>query len=255
MAHNKKRTRKNRIAILILIAALICATAFFSWYLNRPSFVHYPAFGIPIPTNYSIHGIDVSRYQKTIGWQLVKEMEVDGINIDFVFIKATEGLSGVDPQFARNWLHAGRQKLHRGAYHFFVAGKTGKIQAQSFINTVKLKPGDLPPVLDIEETYGVKKDILLQQLQDWVNKIEQYYKVKPIIYTNVSFYEHYLAGKFDKYPLWIAHYKQQDKPRINRQWHFWQHSETGRVNGIDAYVDFNVFNGNSIDFENLLIKD
>ncbi|MFT3979441.1 MAG: GH25 family lysozyme [Ferruginibacter sp.] len=253
MARNKKRTVKNRLAILIAIAALICSVAFFSWYLRRPSFVHYPAFGIPIPTNYSIHGIDVSRYQKTIGWKLVKEMEIDGINIDFVFIKATEGLGGVDPQFARNWLQAGKQELHRGAYHFFVAGKSGKTQAQNFIKTVRLQPGDLPPVLDIEETYGVKKELLQQQLQEWIDIIEKSYSIRPIIYTNVSFYEKYLAGKFDSYPLWIAHYQQQDKPRINRQWHFWQHSETGHVNGIDTYVDFNVFNGNSIEFENLLV--
>jgi len=254
MVRNKKRSAKNRIGILIAIAALICTSTFFGWYFNRPSFIHYPAFGIPIPTNYSIHGIDVSRYQKNIGWKLVKEMEIDGISIDFVFIKATEGISGVDARFAHNWINAGEQDLHRGAYHFFVAGKSGKIQAQNFIRTVKLKSGDLPPVLDIEETYGVKKELLQQQLQEWVDIIEKNYNVKPIIYTNVSFYEKNLAGKFDSYPLWIAHYKQQDKPRINRRWHFWQHSETGHVNGINAFVDFNVFNGNSIEFENLLIQ-
>ncbi|HRD57324.1 MAG TPA: GH25 family lysozyme [Ferruginibacter sp.] len=254
MARSKKQKGKIRIGFFIAIAAFICAFAFFYWKFNRPSYVHYPAFGIPIPTNYAIHGIDVSRYQKNIGWKLVKEMEIDGISIDFVFIKATEGLGGVDVQFARNWINAGEQELHRGAYHFFVPGKNGKTQAQNFIKTVKLSKGDLPPVLDIEETYGVKKEALLEQLQHWVKAVEDYYKVKPIIYTNVSFYEKYLAGTFDHYPLWIAHYKQPGQPRINRHWHFWQHSETGRVNGIEAFVDFNVFNGNSIAFENLLIR-
>ena len=42
--------------------------------------------------------------------------------------------------------------------------------------------------------------------------IEKAYKVKPIIYTNVDFYESFLAGQFDEYPLWVAHYLVKDKP-------------------------------------------
>ena len=40
-----------------------------------------------------------------------------------------------------------------------------------------------------------------------------------------------------------------EKPVIDRSWTFWQHSETGHVNGIDGYVDFNVFNGDSTAFK------
>ena len=84
--------------------------------------------------------------------------------------------------------------------------------------------------------------------------MEAYYKVKPIIYTNVDFYENFLSDSFDNYPLWIAHYLVQDKPRIKRNWMFWQHNERGHVNGIDAFVDFNVFNGDSTAFSQLLLK-
>lgn len=252
MANKKKK--RNRLVLLIIVVVFVGITYLFNWYFNRPSFVHYPAFGIPMPTNYAIHGIDVSRYQKTIGWSLVKEMKVGGIKIDFVFMKATEGISGVDKQFSRNWNMAGKHEVVRGAYHFFIPGKSGKEQAANFIKTVRLKKGDLPPVLDVEQTYGVKKEALQKQVMEWLQIVEEKYAVTPIIYTNANFYETLLAGKFDAYPLWVAHYLQKQRPRINRTWHFWQHSETGRVNGIDAFVDFNVFNGNSIDFENLLIK-
>ncbi|RYY44070.1 MAG: glycoside hydrolase family 25 protein [Chitinophagaceae bacterium] len=248
-----KKTKKNRFTLLIVLVVFVSITYFFNWYFNRPSFVHYPAFGINMPTNYSIHGIDISKYQKTIGWRLVKEMEVDDIKVSFVFMKATEGLSSVDKQFGRNWALAEKHGITRGAYHFFIPGKSGKTQAENFIKTVRLKSGDLPPVLDVEQTYGVKKEQLQKQVAEWIEIVEKKYGVKPIIYTNVSFYESLLAGKFESYPLWVAHYLQKERPRINRQWHFWQHSETGRVNGIDAFVDFNVFYGNSIEFENLLI--
>ena len=63
-----------------------------------------------------------------------------------------------------------------------------------------------------------------------------------------------ISDGFDDYPLWVAHYLRPSEPRINRDWHFWQHSERGRVNGISGKVDFNVFNGDSTDFAKLLMK-
>ena len=49
------------------------------------------------------------------------------------------------------------------------------------------------------------------------------------------------------------HYFEPQGPRINREWQLWQHSERGKVNGIRANVDFNVFNGDADDFEDLLL--
>lgn len=226
----------------------------FDRFFNPPSFKHYPAFGIDMPSNYNIHGIDVSRYQKTIGWKLVKDMQVENIKIGFAFIKATEGISGMDRQFRRNWKQAKKAGVPRGAYHFFIASKSGKAQAENFIENVELQSGDLPPVLDVEQVYGASVADVQQRVGDWLSVVEKHYKVKPLIYTNVDFYETFLAGRFDGYPLWIAHYLVKDKPRIKRKWHFWQHNETGHANGIDAFVDFNVFNGDSTAFNKLLIQ-
>jgi lysozyme len=251
---SKKRNKKNRIILVIILVSFGAATYLFNRFYNRPSFVHYPAFGIDMPTRYSIHGIDVSRYQKTIGWELVKEMQVENIRIGFAFMKATEGISGIDGQFNRNWMQAKKSDIPRGAYHFFVAGKSGRAQAENFIENVKLQSGDLPPVLDIEQINGASVTDLQQRVADWLELIEKKYKVKPIIYTNAVFYETFLAGRFDDYPLWVAHYFVKDKPRIKRKWHFWQHSESGHANGIDAFVDFNVFSGDSAAFKKLLVQ-
>jgi lysozyme len=109
-------------------------------------------------------------------------------------------------------------------------------------------------VLDIEQTNGASVTDIQQRAKDWLVMVENQYKVKPVIYTNVDFYENFLAGKFDEYPLWVAHYLVEDKPRIKRNWTFWQYNEAGHVNGIDAFVDFNAFNGDSTDFNNLLVK-
>ncbi|MEJ7767839.1 MAG: GH25 family lysozyme [Chitinophagaceae bacterium] len=248
---NNKASAKSLLSVLIL--ACTCLAAWWLYNREAPRFKRYAAFGIDIPSNFPIHGIDVSKYQQFIDWQEVKSMQVDKVQINFAFIKATEGLGQVDRYFTRNWVKAQQAEMIRGAYHFFLATKSGKAQAQNFINAVELEKGDLPPVVDVEQTYGVSADKLRKNVREFLETVEIYYGVKPIIYTNVDFYNHYLKGDFDKYQLWVAHYLQRDRPRITREWLFWQHSERGRVNGILTKVDFNVFNGDSTDLNRLLV--
>ncbi len=102
--------------------------------------------------------------------------------------------------------------MARGAYHFFIATKNGKAQAEHFIKTVELQPGDLPPVLDVEATYGVPWKKVRERVKEWLTTVENYYGVKPIIYANVDFYQQVLKDEFDEYPLWVAHYLQKKNP-------------------------------------------
>ncbi len=255
MARKKKKRRLRPALIIISLLTVLTAAGFYLFiHFSKSRFVHYTEFGIDIPVNYSMHGIDVSKHQSTIEWDEVRQMKVNNIHLDFAFMKATEGVDDMDRQFKRNWKMCGQEQITRGAYHFFIASKSGKAQALNFIRIVDLQPGDLPPVLDVEQTFNVSLADLQQRVSDWLQIVEREYGVKPIIYTNADFYKNYLAGKFDNYPLWVAHYLVKDKPRISRDWTFWQHSESGHVNGIDAFVDFNVFNGDSADFEALKVK-
>jgi lysozyme len=256
VASNKARKRFLRLFVVVTIFSMLCFGFYLGylwWKSEQLRFVRYPEFGIPIPNEYEIHGIDVSRYQRTISWDAVKEMQVQDIRIGFAFMKATEGINNVDPFFKRNWKKSRESGVVRGAYHFFIATKDGKTQAENFIKRVELESGDLPPVLDIEQSFGANAQQMRKELKAWLDVVENYYGVKPIIYTYIDFYEKNLQGHFDDYPLWIAHYLQPRQPRISRAWSFWQHSEQGRVNGIIPKVDFNVFNGDSMAFRELLV--
>lgn len=258
MARRKRRFKKWRVLFICFIALVLLTWGVLygiEWLrLRKARFVKYKEFGIAIPEKYSIHGIDVSRYQQIIAWDAVKEMKVENISIQFAFIKATEGIGNVDPQFHRNWKKTKQAGIIRGAYHFFIASKDGKSQAKNFIEEVKLEPGDLPPVLDIEQLNGTPIVSLKKEVKAWLDAIELYYGATPIIYTNVEFYRQYLGSEFDKYFLWAAHYYEYNQPRIQRGWSFWQHNDEGRVNGILSKVDFNVFNGDSTTFKELLIN-
>ena len=180
-------------------------------------------------------------------------MEDKGVKLHFAFMKATEGINLYDPKFYNNWKNAKRNGVIRGAYHYFKPSYSGKEQAKIFFKKVDLEPGDLPPVLDVEETGNVSSKIFIQRIQEWLDDTELKYGIKPIIYTNPSLYNKFFKNIFDDYPLWVAHYK-TNEPGVKREWQFWQHSETGRVDGINANVDFNVFYGDSTAFQNLLLR-
>jgi lysozyme len=252
------KTRKQFLQLFLLITLLTAGCFIFYlgylwWQSKQLGMVRYPEFGIPIPAEYEIHGIDVSRYQQTISWEAVRDMQVRDIRLGFAFIKATEGNSNTDPYFKRNWRRSKNAGIVRGAYHFFIATKDGRVQAQNFISKVDLESGDLPPVLDIEQAFGASPSQVRKEVRTWLDVVEKYYSVRPVIYTYIDFYEKYLKGSFDEYPLWVAHYLQPHQPRISRDWTFWQHSEQGRVNGIVSRVDFDVFNGDSLTFKALLV--
>jgi lysozyme len=255
VAKKKKRSSSAYLFKIFFWLFAACVGVYYAIdFFVTPADVFYPGFQITMPPGYLIHGIDVSRYQRTINWKDVKDMQDGNVKIGFAFIKATEGIGNVDEQYRRNWLKAEEQNICKGAYHFFIAGKSGKKQATNFIEMVNLKTGDLPPVLDIEQSYGIPAAEIKKEAQEWLIIVEKQYGIKPVIYTNIDFYTNYLQHDFDDYPIWIAHYLQPQKPRIERKWSFWQHNESGRVNGIKTPVDFNVFSGDSTDFRNILIK-
>ncbi len=234
--------KKNKVTLILLILLIAGAYLAEDFFLKRKSII-YPNFGIEIPAGYTTHGIDVSRYQRDIDWKLVSEMTDRGQRISFAIIKATEGTFLSDPYFKKNWREIVDYPLMRGAYLYFHPNRSGKAQAEFFISHVNLESGDLPPVIDIEETNGQRSANIQKALKECIDVLEKKYHKKPIIYTGVDFYTQHLDGVFDEYPLWAAHYERRDAPRIKRDWLMWQHNCKGRVNGIQGDVDFNVVNG------------
>lgn len=197
-----------------------------------------------------VFGIDVSQYQGDIKWN-----EVSFINerfvIDFIFIRSTMGEKKVDKKFNENW--AGAKSIHklRGAYHYFRPNENSTKQAENFIRTVKLHPGDLPPVLDIEEHPRQQSmDSLKVGLKRWLSIVEKHYKVRPILYSGDKYYSDFLEKEFSDYPLWIANYNfWTENPKDH--WDFWQFSEKGSVQGIKGFVDLNMYQHNIAKLEEL----
>lgn len=242
----------------VLIISVISLLVYVAYTDNRvmvdedPGSFMYTDYGVYVPTGYSIYGMDVSKYQERINWKEVANMKVQGISIKFAFIKATEGKYMKDKRFKQNWKEAKLNGIVRGAYHYYLPDGNPKQQANNFIETVKLEAGDLPPVIDIETRgIGIHK-VFIKNIKTFIGQISGFCKCQPIIYTYDSFYNDYLQGQFNDYPLWIARYG-ADKP-MSSSFRFWQFTDRARIDGIGTKVDMNVFAGDSTEFAKLLIN-
>lgn len=195
-------------------------------------------------------GFDVSQYQGEINWALADSID-NRFALDFVFIRATAGKDAVDEKFYHNWILSSKTRLLRGAYHYYRPNENSVEQAQNFIATVKLKKGDLPPVLDIEQIPREQSmDSLKAGLKRWLRIVERHYGMKPIIYTGESFYHDFLREDFGRYDFWIANYNFFVES-IDDEWMMWQFSENATIPGIEGPVDANIFNGSLDELEEL----
>lgn len=258
----KRRTRrskdKKKIArkwevpswiyyILMGGAAALLVIGFYYFFIRPYAYRWKPcygtkAYGVCLPSGYRVHGFDISHHQGEINWAVLSKTQFTPFPIRFVFLKASEGGDFSDTTFVHNFDLARQYGFIRGAYHFYNPKTDASRQADFFIRSVQLEPGDLPPVLDIEKR-GDDDDRLRKDLLVWLRKIERHYKVKPILYTSYKFKTRYLNDSvFNTYPYWIAHYY-VDSVEYKGQWRFWQHTDAGTLPGIREQVDLNVFNG------------
>lgn len=201
-------------------------------------------------------GIDMSHYQRKedIKWDSLS-IGNRSIPIKFVVLRATMGNRSADKHFSDFWKLAKENKLTRGAYHFYRADEDPIVQANNYLQAVKLERGDLLPILDIEKIPHRKSHKeLIRDLKIWLKIVEEAYHEKPIIYTYYSYYRDYLKDDFkDEYPIWMANYNDVDMPSPDDDWAFWQFTENGIVHGINTKVDLNIFNGGTFGLKRLTL--
>ena len=239
----KKYTVMAAGMAVLLCAAAAAVLAYAAYY----GYYHVNGFRA---AKYPIRGVDVSHYQGEIDWNVLAAQ-----NIQFAYIKATEGSAYVDERFEENYREARQTELKVGAYHFFSFDSLGAAQAENFIKTVEAFDGMLPPVVDVE-FYGNKEanppdpQEVHPQLQAYLDAVEEAYGLRPVIYATYESWELYIENQFDDYPLWIRDIWNQ--PRNSADWTLWQYTNRGRLegfSGVEPYVDLNVFKGTVEEWE------
>lgn len=198
-----------------------------------------------------ISGVDLSKWQGEVDFGRIKQA-----GNAYVFIKATQGATGADPNYARNIGDARAAGLAAGSYHFYMTDDSAETQFAQFAKTASIQSGDLPPVVDIETLSSNSLPDLATEVVRFLNMLEQQYGTKPIIYTGKNFANDYLKG-FADYPLWLAEYNNDQAPQLPLDWTawtFWQYSQGGSVAGVAGQVDLDRFNGDRDRFQTLLLR-
>lgn len=186
-----------------------------------------------------IRGIDVSHNQGRVDWSSVPKHDVD-----FVYLKATDGITFTDPMYQQNVRQLQALNLVSGAYHFFEPNDDPLAQAQHFLRTVRGARHRLPPVLDVEITKDITAETIRNRALAWLKAVEKELGCQPVIYTYGDFWNDNLGDEFRGYRLWLADYAAEPKlPRGVDQYYMWQYTQTGRVRGVNGHVDRSHFPG------------
>ncbi|QMV16689.1 glycoside hydrolase family 25 protein [Vibrio spartinae] len=178
-------------------------------------------------------GIDVSHDQGRVVWR-----DVIASGIDFVYLKASDGITFLDPMFATNMQALMPHQILVGAYHFFEAGDDPHQQLSNFLRATKGHPLTLAPMVDVEVSRGVKPQVLQTRLRQFLSGVEQATGCTPVIYSYGDFWQTYIGRSFNHYPFWLADYSPEiTRPAGLQHIQLWQHSEQGRLPGIRGAVD------------------
>lgn len=205
-------------------------------------------------------GIDVSNWQNGLSLSQNKDY------LDFIIIKATEGIGFTDKNFADFVVQSDDLNLLTGCYHFARPDLNGTIQgmereAECFVEVVGNSGliGEAILVLDWETEPMDREDLILA----WMNKVVQLTGVKPFIYGSKSkLSSTAFKNLINDWPVWMAawpSFSQQsivdavkfiedyNPKRTTIPWLIWQFSSTGHLIGFDRNVD--------LDYTDLLEED
>ncbi len=210
---------------------------------------------VPTPTPAYVDGIDVSYHQGPINWP-----QVATAGKRFAFVRATAGTLTADTAYWANSSGARAAGMSVGSYHFAnpdMAFNDAGNEAAWFLRNAAIASGDLLPVLDFETANGLDPVSLATWAQTWLSQVTAATGVRPIIYTNPTFWSTSMANtdwfaRNGYSVLWIAHWTTASQPAVpaggwaGHGWSFWQHSSMGAVPGINGAVDLDRFNGPSL---------
>lgn len=230
------RRRKQKVGWVAFVSVIALIAGVGVLVLRRDTARHQLPHGCDLgPTT---PGIDVSYYQGDITWPRVARA-----GVKFAFIRVTDGTDIIDTKFVANWRGAKAAKIQRGAYQYFRANLSPTDQADVVIRMLRAHGiGELPPVIDVEETMGLPLATVAANARIWIERVRKELGVEPLVYTNPGMWGIRGAPELASQELWLAHYT-QGCPVIPPPWtrfRLWQYSDNGRIDGISGPVDLDV---------------
>lgn len=188
-------------------------------------------------------GIDVSSWQGVIDWQKVKDAGVEAAMIRIGYGADKNGEMVLDKYFASNLKGAKEAQIKVGIYFYSYAKSINDAvtQADWIIENLNKETLDLPISFDWESWTSFNKyNINFVDLNNIARAFME--RITDAGYQAMNYGSAtYLKGiwKLDDFPTWLAHYT--SKTTYEKDYTIWQLTNTGKVDGINANVDLDVF--------------
>lgn len=123
------------------------------------------------------NGIDISHHNE-INWKDIAEDP----NIEFCYIKASEGSNMKDSKCEEYAKAANQINLHIGLYHYFRTNKSANEQFANFRDVYNSVFSDLIPAIDVEDDGNIFDEQTNKTLKELINLFKEEYGVYPIVY-------------------------------------------------------------------------
>ena len=184
-------------------------------------------------------GIDVSVHNGNIDWNRVKSA-----GIDFAILRAGYGrlASQKDERFEQNYSGAKAAGVPVGAYWYSYAMSEdeARLEADVFLSTIKGKRFEFPVYYDVEEKkqFDLGKEKVSAIMRAFLERVEAAGYFVGLYGSASSLTTHTADDIKSRYTIWLAHWV--DQTNYSGAYGIWQHSEKGRVDGINGNVDLDI---------------
>lgn len=192
----------------------------------------------------AVLGIDVSKWNRNIDWEKVKESGVRFVIIRCGYRGSKTGALVEDPYFRQNIKGATDAGLKVGVY-FFTQAITQAEAVEEASMALKLVEGyelDYPIFIDTEGSGG-RADSLdtatrTAVCEAFCETIEQAGFEAGVYASRNWYYNNVDDDALSDYIIWVAEYRKE--PLYTGRYDLWQYTSSGQVDGIEGRVDLNL---------------
>jgi len=204
-----RRTQLRLLAVLLLVALVGGAVAW--WHLHhwRPDRGAYP-----------VQGVEVGSADEAVSWRAIK-----AIGADFAYLDASASAFAREPGFVRNLEEAREAGLQVGAVHRYDPCQPADKQAANFVTVVPRDPKLLPPAVELDMLgddcpIRVRDAAIESELTTFLNQIETH-TGKPVLLKVTKRFEgrYGIAARIDR-NLWLVRDRFQPD-YAGRPWTLW----------------------------------
>ena len=194
-----------------------------------------------------VPGIDVSSYQKTINWELVKDSGVEFAMIRVGYRGYGSGKLDLDDCFLSHMQGALDAGLDVGVYFFSQAltPEEAVEEAEYVLTWIEGYEITYPVVFDWEEvdvparTDDMNMVMLTSCAEAFCRTIEDAGYDSAVYFNQAYGYQQFNLVSLRDYQFWLAEYA--ETPSFVYDFEMWQYTNEGAVPGIDGPVDLNIY--------------